>query len=255
MGDMISILIASRNEDDQEHILAILSGQDNFNITGTVKDETGAIIKAEFLKPDIIILDLQLSETTGLDLVRIIRRRSPASAIIIFYDKDKKESITRTYAADQIEYQKKEFNQYAVNMAFIMSHAEVYAILSIMAGISGFLVKESDIDKLAYIIKIIYMGGCYINMSITVRIFNAITSIKQFPRKTAHIVFSQAERNIIKLLAKGFSNAKIAKVLNYSMGSIKNSITKIRHKVQIKGRTEIAVYSLMSGLIGWEQLI
>ena len=225
MDDTISILVASCNEEDQENILTALSEQMNFLIIGTVNDESGVIIKTEFFKPDILILDLMLSEINGLDLVRIIRRRSPSTAIIILNDKDNQENIYQSYA-----------------------------ILAVMAGISGFLIKKLDIDKLAYIVKIIFMGGNYINPSITYGIFSKSVFKSQFPDNTGDLDISPTERSIITLLANGLSDSKIAEKLNYSMGTIRNCITNLRHKIKIKSRIEIVVYSLLSGLIRPEHI-
>jgi len=218
---MISILIASMFDNDQKRIHAALSGQMDFFIAGTVKDESGAIIKAECLKPDILILDLQLSLINGLELIRIIRKRSPSTAIIIFCDNDDSE----------------------------------HASLAVTAGISGFLIKESDFDKLALIIKIIFLGGCYINSSITVKVFSSLSFFNRFYDKEEHNFFSSLERGIVTLLAQEFSDAQIAKELNYNEGTVKNSITGIKHKTKMKNRIEIVLYSIFSGFIHLEQLL
>jgi len=242
MDKKINILIASRYEKDQESILATLREQADFIITGMVKDESGAIIKTECLKPDIIILDLQLNAVNGLELVKIIRRRSPAAAIIVLCDNDEKNPETNPCppapAAD-----------------FSMSSVEIFASLAMTAGISGFLLKEPDIVKLAHIVKFIFLGGCYINISIIEKVFRLVTFINQFHGQITeqkHIIFSPVERTVITLLAKGFSDSQIAKELNYSTGTIRNCITKIRCKTKLKSRIEIVTYALTSGLIRLE---
>ena len=254
MEDAISILIASRKEEDREHIHAILSEQANFYIVGAVKDETGAIIKSEHFKPNILILDLQLSEIDGSGLIRIIRRKSPSTAIIVLYDKNRQENIYASNTENQEDYQGSD-KLFTLNMAFIMSPVEIFAILSFMSGISGFLIWQSDIDKLVYIIKIVFMGGYYINPLIIVRIFNTVNFLRQFSLQTNTADFSPAERSIIMLLAHGLSDDEIAEELNYSAETVRNCVTKIRNKIKIKSRKGIVFYSLMSGLISLEQLM
>ena len=223
MDGIITILVASRRDEDQKRILEALPEQMDFFIIGIVKDETGAIIKSEYLKPHVLILDLQLSELNGTELVRIIRRRSPSTSIIILQD-----CIV---------------NQSPVDFA------------SLMSGISGFLLKESDIDKLAHIIKIVFLGGCYINASITVKIINSVTCINQITELPENRVFSSAERSIVVLIAQGMTDSQIADELNFSVGTIRNYMTEIRHKTKMKSRIEIVIYSLVSGLICMEHLI
>ena len=222
MDGSIKILIASRCEEDRKLILNTLSEQMDFSIIGTVRDETGAIIKSEYFQPHILILDLQLSEINGPELVQIIRRRSPSTSIIILQDGV--------------------FNHSKINMA------------SFITGISGFLLKESDIDKLAHIIKIVFLGGCYINSSITVRIINSVTLANRFSRQAEQCFFSSAERSIIIFLAQGFTDLQIAEKLNFCIGTIRNYIMEIRQKTKTKSRTEIVIYSLVSGLINIEHL-
>ena len=219
---MINILIASRYGNDQKRILDALPEHMDFIITGVVKDETGAIIKSEHLKPNILLVDLQLSELSGPDLVRVIRRKSPATAIIILQD-----GVFSRSAADMVSF---------------------------INGISGFLLKESDFDKLALIIKIVFLGGSYINTSVKNGIFNSITLIDRFPMQIENDIFSSVERNIVVFIARGLSDPEIAVELNISVGTIRNCITEIRQKINLKSRVEIVIYFLFSGLIRMENL-
>jgi len=240
MDDTISILIASRNKEDQECIIAAMSGKIDFHIAGIVKDETGAIIKTGSLKPDVLILDMQLTNITGPALIRIIRRKSPSTAIIILCDK---------YHSQFKQHPCPGSGGYSA-----MSPLEIYANLSIIAGISGFLIKESDIDKLAYIVKIIIMGGCYINSSITIRVFEAITFINQNAPQDGQSSLSTAERNIITFLADGCSDAEVADKMNYSIRSIKIFIKEIMLKTKTKSRAEIVANALVFRQIPPENL-
>jgi len=199
----------------------------NFYIVGLVKDEANSIIKSESLKPDIIILDLQLSNENELELIRIIRRRSPSSAIILLYNDDKDSVVN-------------------------------FANLAIITGVYGFLHKKSDMDKLVYAVNIICLGGYYINASIISKILNKITPVNQlnqFSNESNNVILSNVERQIIRLLAQGFSDKQIAKELNFSTGTIRNYITEIRHKTKMKSRIEIVIYSLVSGFIHIEHLL
>jgi DNA-binding NarL/FixJ family response regulator len=209
----------------------------DFSITGIVKDETGAIIKSENLKPDILILDLQLSGLHEPGLVRTIRRRSPSTAIIVLCDNC--ESTADMFdVQDDLSY----------------CPVEIHASLDVTAGISGFLLKEMDIDKLAYIVKIVSLGGCYINSSITVKVFSSVIKFSHQNKKPGNAVLSPAERNIIALLAQGFSDVNIADELNLHIGTIRNYVTKIKNKINTKSRIEIVLYSLLSGVISLDDL-
>jgi len=212
------LVIASRHEEDHEVIMSSLSEQADFQITGITNNEIGAVVKTEVLKPDIIILDLQLSETSGPGLVKAINRRSPSTAIIFICDKKD-------------------------------SHDEVYASLYAIPGISGFLFKETDIDKLTHILRIIKMGGNYVNSSITKNSINNTTLLNKLYCQIEQVSFTLLECNILELLACGFNDTRIAGELNYSTGTIRNYLTGIREKIKVKTRVEIVNYSYASGII------
>ena len=223
--DAISVLVVARQEEEQRHILEALKKQDDFFIVGVEKDEIEVIIKSERLKPDVVILNLQLTRINLFDVIRIIHRRSPSTAIIILSDKNEDE--------------------------------DNYVSLTLNAGISGFIIKEEDFDKLELIVKLIHMGGKYISASIIDKVFSAISLINQFPGQIMRAntqVFTPTERGIIENLAKGYSDDEVARELNLSKGSMRNCLTAIRHKTKMKTRIEIVVFSLIYGIIRFDNL-
>jgi DNA-binding NarL/FixJ family response regulator len=217
MEETTGILIAARNEESRNRITETLVNLNEFIISDVINDETDAIIKTDRFKPNVIIMDLQLAAEYGINIVRILRRRSPSSAIIIIGDKD-----------------------------------DAFACSALNAGISGFLIKEEDLYKLEIVVKLILSGGKYVSTSIFDRVFNAVSLINQFPgqfMEVRHPLFTPAERCIITDLAKGFSDDEIADDLHLSKGSIRNIITAIRRKTKMKSRIGIVVFSLVYGLI------
>jgi len=224
MDKMIRILVTSNHDEDRAHIIAALAYQDDFSIAGIEKDETGAIIKAGRLKPDVLILDLQLSGVSADELALIIRRRSPSTAIIIMLcGKDE----------------------------------DYYAGLALKPGISGLLLKGVDTDNLVPIVKIVSSGGYFISASIFIRVFNTVMFHRQSAgqaRQERGLFFSPAERGIITDIARGFSDEEIAGHLNYSTGTIRNCLAAIKRKIKLKNRMQIVIFSLVHGLINIDQL-
>jgi len=223
MNDTITILLASRHDEDRDFIIAALSEKTEFTIAGIEKDETGVIIRAERLQPDIVILDLHLNDENGLELVRIIRRRSPAAAIILVCGCSE--------------------NNYT-------GHA-------FKAGISGFILKGSDMDKMALIVKLISTGGYYLSGSVIIKIINALINITDFQDQNMEDdtdVFSPIERGIIEKIAAGLTDDEIARHYNYSSRTIKNHLTILKRKTRQENRVQIAVFSIVYGFVSAEQL-
>jgi len=223
MDDSITILVVSRKDDERKRLTGILSEQKEFLIVGEEKDEAGVIIRSEKLKPNIIIIDLHLNGKDGAELVCIIRRKSPSSAIILFSDNDENNN----------------------------------ACLAVKAGIAGFLLKKDDLNKLALIVKLIYSNGYYISASITSRVFNTASFMNQDSGKlkdNKNISFTPAERSIVTDLAQGLSDTQIANHLHFSKGTIKNYLTTIKRKTKLKSRMQIVFYSLVFGLIDFDYI-
>jgi len=223
MDDSITILVVSGKDDERKRIIGILSEQKEFIIVGEEKDEAGAIIRAEKLKPNILIIDIQPENKAGLELINIIRRKSPSSAIILLSENDENN----------------------------------YVCLAVKAGIAGFLLKNDDFNKLALIVKIIYLNGCYISGSISIKVFNTITFLSQFPDNIKDqnlIFFSPAERSIVNDLAHGLSDDQIANHLHFSKGAVKNYLSVIKRRIKLKNRIQIVFYSLIFGLVNFDYI-
>ena len=223
MGEIINILITTQNDEDRKYFLAAMAKQKDLKIIGIENDETGAIIKSERLKPDILILDLDPSGMDGLELAPIIHRRSPDTFIIMMCGKGE----------------------------------NYYAGMALRAGISGILLRNTDMNKLLSVIRIVNLGGYYFSSPIIIRTLETIIFLNQFPGYFTgkdRLPFSSTERNIIIGIANGFSDKEIALNLNFSEGTIKNYVTAIKRRIKLKNRIQIVIFSLIYGLIDLEQL-
>ena len=222
MKNIINIFVASGNEENCKRIINILSDHNDFCIAGVEKDEAGTIIKSAQLKPDVLVLDLQPPGMSGEELAPIIHRRSPSTAIIMLCDKDE----------------------------------DNYACVALKAGISGFLLKNVDTDKLAPVIKIVSSGGYYISASIITRVFSDLMLKKKLHEQSYNNLgrfYTTTERSIITDIARGISDEEIANNLNYNIGTIRNCLTNIRRKTKLKDRVHIVIFSLIHGLINIDQ--
>jgi DNA-binding NarL/FixJ family response regulator len=217
MGNKINVLLVAGNDEDKKLIFEAMTLQDDIQIVGVEKDETGAIIKSEQLKPDVLIMNLQPPGIDGTVLAPIIHRRSPDTSIIMICDRDENN----------------------------------YADTALKAGISGFLLRKADMDKLLSVVRIVYMDGYYVSASIIKRALD-LNSYNYIKKENLRF-FSPVERCIINGIAKGVPYEEIAGQINYSAGAVKNCVTAIKHKTKLKKRSEIAVFSLVHGLINSEK--
>lgn len=220
---MIQIVVIEDKKQDQDLIFSLLSSQKGFEITGCGKDGYDALKLAERHQPHIIILDLWEDGFDGSELVPLIKRKSPATAVIILsgYEDDK------------------------------------YAGKAIAAGASGFLIKKTDMHKLADSVRTVYNGGYFINTMIVVRTFGLLSNMtkdrKVFrnggaikPRIPTTI--NRVELRIMTGIGGGYSNKEIAANLNLKPGTIRNYLSSIMRKIGLKSRTQVAIFAVKNGL-------
>jgi DNA-binding NarL/FixJ family response regulator len=228
---MISIVIIFEQKEDREAIINVLSTQADFEIAGTGKDGYDALKTAMDLQPDVVIMDMRMTGISAPELAPMIKRKSPGTALIVLCS-----------ARDE----------HLVNKA-------------IKAGISGYLLKETDMYNLAELVRIIFYGGCYISTPIIYRIFSAISGLEELPgsvedfstfqneKERIFREFSPTERRIFSLLAQGYSDQEIADELNISQGTVRNSLSAARRKTGLRSRTHMVIYALIYGLISLDK--
>lgn len=181
------------------------------------------MIKTEIVKPDILVLDLQPPGMTGYELAPIIHSRSPSTVILTLYDNDD----------------------------------ETKSRMTLKSNFPGIFLEKTDINILISVINIIISGGTYFGKNDKNKITAALTYINQFPRqeKNQHnVILSATERRILTDITHGLSDEQIAKHLHFSTGTIRNFVTAIKCKTKLKNRTQIAVYSLVYGLVSLDEL-
>jgi DNA-binding NarL/FixJ family response regulator len=224
---MIKIVVIDDRKQDQELINSILSAQKEFEITGFGKDGYDALKLAATHRPHIIIMDMQEDSLAGPELVPLIKRKSPATAVIILsgYEDD------------------------------------VYAGKAISAGASGYLVKKTDMNKLPDSVRSVYNGGYFINTTTIIKTFGLLSemdkyrnvpwnnSVKKQTNKSIPACINRMELQIIANIGNGYTNKEIADSLNLKPGTVRNYLSSIMRKTGLKSRTQVAIFALKNGLI------
>jgi DNA-binding NarL/FixJ family response regulator len=224
---MIKIVVIDNQEQDQELINSILSAQNEFEITGFGKDGYDALKLAAEYRPHIIIMNLEKDSVGVPEVVPLIKRKSPATAVIILSG----------YEDDE------------------------YAGKAISAGASGYLVKKTDMNKLPDSVRSVYNGGYFINPTTLTRTFGMLSktgkyrkisrnsSVKNKKAMSIPACINRMELLLIVAIGKGYSNKEIATSLNLKPGTIRNYLSSIMRKTGLKSRSQVAIFALKNGLI------
>jgi DNA-binding NarL/FixJ family response regulator/class 3 adenylate cyclase len=218
-GERLSILIV----DDQALVRAgfrmILDAEDDVEVVGEASSGTEAIDEVRRLRPDIVLMDVRMPELDGIEATRRL-----------LADEDAQTKIVMLTTFDMDEY--------------------VYEALR--AGASGFLLKDVPPEQLVEGIRAVGSGEALLAPSITRRV---IEEFVRRPPETARTPppeleeLTERELEVLKLIARGLSNAEIAKELFVSETTVKTHVSRILMKLQLRDRVQAVVFAYESDLI------
>lgn len=189
--------------------LKMLIEQDGeFSICGESDSAQDAIQQLNKLTPDILLTDLSLKESNGLELVKDIRQHNPNLPILVFSIHDE----------------------------------SVYAERALSAGANGYVMKQEDPDLLLRAIHKVLEGDIHLSLKMTSQLLKQLSSGKA-PASSSSLdavsVLSDRELEVFELIGKGLSTRKIAEQLNLSIKTIETYRAHIKHKFNISDSTEL----------------
>lgn len=214
----IRILLA----DDQAMVRAgfrmILEAEPDIEVVGEADDGMAAVAAAGRLRPDLTLMDIQMPTLDGLEATR--RIVGPDG------DPDAKVVILTTFERDD------------------------YIFEALRAGASGFLLKNAPADDLIAAVRVVAAGNALLAPSVTRRI---IADYARRPAKTARKaeldLLTDREREVLRLMATGKSNAELAAELYVGEGTVKTHISHILGKLELRDRVQAVVFAYESGLV------
>ena len=215
--ESIKILVVNDHPLVRQGIIKILGLEKKFKVIAEAGTGSQGVSLALCERPDVVLLDLNLPDMTGIEVCREILKEFEDAKIIALtiYDDD------------------------------------AHVLESIKAGVTGYLPKDVDPDTLIEAIKISAAGGAYIHPSVAGKVLN------DYGRISSRLEAKSREENpltgreveILALVAKGFTNRDIAERLYISEKTVKNHITNIFRKMEVRDRTEAVVHALKAKII------
>ncbi len=217
--ERLSILIV----DDQALVRAgfrmIFDAEDDVEVVGEASNGVEAIDEVRRLRPDIVLMDVRMPELDGIEATRRL-----------LADEDARTKIVMLTTFDMDEY--------------------VYEALR--AGASGFLLKDVPPEQLVEGIRAVGSGEALLAPSITRRVIEEfVRRPPEAPRTPPPELEELTEREleVLKLIARGLSNAEIAKELFVSETTVKTHVSRILMKLQLRDRVQVVVFAYESRLV------
>ncbi|GHO47674.1 response regulator [Ktedonospora formicarum] len=212
--DPIRLVIADDHAFYREGVRTMLLGMPDMEVIGEAADGDETIAKAESLQPDVILMDIKMPGTNGIEATRRILHTSPHIKVLV---------ITMFEDDDSV-------------------------FAAMRAGAHGYLLKDADRDELVRAIKAVSKGEAIFSPAIAQRMIRYFSAL---PRTASAIAFpdlTERERQILHLIAQGESNIAIAKRFTLSLKTVQNHVSNIFSKLQVADRAQAIVRARDAGL-------
>ena len=216
---MIRVLLADDQQLVRSGFRLILSMEDDISVVGEASDGADAIAKARELRPDVVLMDVQMPGTDGIEATRTVVAEGHAKVIIL-----------TTFDRDD------------------------YLFDALAAGASGFLLKNADPDSLAEAVRAAADGHALLAPEVTMRVIGRVTSDnapstpRPKPPRELELLTAR-EREVLLLIGEGLSNNEIARRLFLTEATVKTHVSACLAKLQLRDRVQTVVFIHRHGLL------
>lgn len=215
---MIKVLLADDQDILVEGLKLILGAEEDIEIVGTANNGRKAYEICKWKKPDVVLMDIQMPELNGVEATAMIKNNFPNTKIIVL----------TTFNDDQYIYD------------------------ALKNGASGYLLKDTSPSEIAKAVRIVYNGGALIQSEVAVKVIDKFSQLanetvdKNIDSRVE--LLTEREIEICRLIAEGKNNKEIADQLFLSQGTVKNHITRVLIKLDLRDRTQLAVFTIKNEL-------
>jgi two-component system, NarL family, response regulator LiaR len=215
MSDPITILIVDDHAVVRRGVRAFLEAQPDFAVVGEAGSGGEAVLLATDLAPDVVLMDLVMPGMDGVQATRLVKQKSPGSQVIVL----------TSY------------------------HEDEHIFPAIRAGALSYLLKDIGLPDLADAIRKAAGGEVVMHPHIAARVVQELDGASHHDMAN-FAQLSEREREVLRLIAEGMSNAAIAERLVLSEKTVKSHVRNILGKLHLVDRTQAAIFAWRQGLMG-----
>lgn len=214
---MIKVLIADDQELIRQSLQIVLESKEHIQVTGAVANGQEVIGSVRKVKPDVILMDIRMPKMDGVQCTKIIKENYPQIKIIIL----------TTFDDDEYVYNALKF------------------------GASGYLLKGVSMEELVKAIEVVHSGKAMINPDVATKVLKLFSQLARADysitiQESQVKELTKTEWKIISQVGRGASNKEIAETLSLSEGTVRNYLSSILNKLELRDRTQLAIWAVQT---------
>lgn len=217
--ESIKLLIVDDHTLFRRGIVEVLAGISDITVVGEAADGLEGIEKARQLKPDVVLMDLNMPRCSGLEAIQALQAEMPDTNILVL----------------------------------TVSEMEEDLFASVKYGAKGYLLKMSEPEELIQAIYYIARGESIVSPLMATKLlteFQGLTSgVPKKPAEEVNPELSPRESEVLQLVAKGATNREIGESLFISENTVKTHLQNIMEKLHLANRSQAAAYAIQKGLV------
>lgn len=211
----IKVMIVDDHEVVRLGLRGVFETERDISVVAEAENAESALRHARVLKPDVVLMDVRMPGTDGIEACRLLRQELPDTKVVML-------------------------TSYGVEQA-------VFA--SIMAGASGYLLKNTGRVGILSAVRAVASGQSLLDPAVTDRVLARLRGLAENELDNEVALLSAREKELLPLIAKGMTNKEIAAKLAISENTARNHVSRILEKLGLSSRSQAATFAAQHGLL------